>query len=235
MKKISIGIDIDTTVYETVDEMLNFIGLYYNEMFNRNQITNGLEDLPGVEESVIRDAIDLAVANENSPIYKNAKEVINWLSERFNIYFLTYRSPEFLIETINLLNKLDVEYYLYLTTRNKGKHNLIYDKDIKFYIEDDAETIEEVADRTDCITLIYDQPWNRNVVQDFNKIRVYNWNEVKEFFIIEGQSIYDRCEFYPLTDAVCDCGSDISGVVCTREDGEKCQWAKERRNSGNFL
>ena len=42
----------------------------------------------------------------------------------------------------------------------------------------------------------------------------------------------DVCEFYP-TDgsAVCACGSDISGkFICTKDYGEVCQWANERRD-----
>jgi hypothetical protein len=42
------------------------------------------------------------------------------------------------------------------------------------------------------------------------------------------------CEFYPMNDSVCACGSDISGsFVCTEEYSKKCQWAKEKKNVNN--
>jgi len=181
-KKQSIGIDIDGVIFDTVDEMLNYIGLYYNEIFSKHWIKNGLEDLPGVEDHVIRDAIDLAVKNENSKIYKDAEEVINWLSEKYNIYFISYRHPEFFVNTVNLLNKYFKDYKLYLTTRELGKHNLIHNKDIKIYIEDDANTIEEVSERTSCKVLVYNQFWNTDVGENEKKKRVKSWKEIREFF-----------------------------------------------------
>ena len=185
--KSNIGIDLDGVIFDTVDEMLDHIGLYYNEVFDKHQIKDGLEDLPGVEDHVVRDAIDLAVKNENSKIYKNAEEVINWLSETYNIYFISYRNPEFLPETINLLNKYFKDYRLYFVTRELGKHNLIHNKDIKVYIEDDAGTIKDVSERTSCKCLIFDQPWNQNVEENEKKKRVYNWKEVREFFEETGE------------------------------------------------
>lgn len=233
MNKINIGIDIDSTVFDTDDEIINYIGLYYNETFSKSMIKNDLEDLKGVEKHVIKDAIDLAVSNTNSKMHSNAKDVIKWLYEFYNIYFITYRDPEFLHETIKLLSRLEIFHNLILTSREEGKSQEINNHNIKVMIEDDTETILDIAENTDCTCLIFDQPWNKTIKQDYNLIRMFDWKEIKNYFIMEIGKDW-KCEFYPSYDdgCVCDCNSDISGeFICTKLYSNKCPWANERRKN----
>jgi len=181
--KPNIGVDIDSTVFNTEDSILNYIGLFYNEVFHKGQIKNGLEDL-NVDDFVIRDSIDIAVSDPNLHFYQDAKKILKWLSEFYNIYFITYRSINFFKQTTELLGRIGIDYNLIQTRRELGKHNLIGQKDIKVLIEDDFATINDVSERTDCTCLIYTQPWNVEIQQDYNKVRVYNWKEIKDYFII---------------------------------------------------
>jgi len=48
----------------------------------------------------------------------------------------------------------------------------------------------------------------------------------------------DCCDYYPTIEEIekdgpfCWAGSDVSGgPACTKADGEKCQWAAERRSN----
>lgn len=183
--KDTIAIDIDSTAFDTDEEILNYIGLFYNEVFHKRQIENDLEDL-NVDNFVIRDSIDLAVSNTKLKRHVYSKRCIKWLAEFFNICFITYRDMKFEDETNELLSIFDIPYNLIFSTREKGKHNIVFQKDIKVIIEDDTKTIIDISERTNATVLIYDQPWNKKIVQDYNKVRVYNWKEIKDYFIIRG-------------------------------------------------
>ena len=187
INKKSIGIDIDGTAFDTDGEILNYIGLYYNEIFPKKDIKIDLEaSLPGVEKHIIFDAIDIAVADINLPFNKGAKNVIQWLSEYYNIYFVTYRPPDTVKVTTKLLNRLDIDYELIMVDRKMGKYGMINYKNIKVFIEDDTPTILDIEENTETTCLIYNQPWNVNILQNEQTLRMYGWKEIKDYFIIRG-------------------------------------------------
>lgn len=200
--KTNIGIDIDCTVFDTDTPILEYIWSFCGKMYDRNILNGNLEEsLPELDKGLIKDAVDLAVARTDLEIYKGAKEVIQWLSKYYSISFITYRPYYSDIKreavvippihstakpTMTLLNRLEIPYEIVWANREDGKHDYIKRRDIKVFVEDDAKTIQDIVDKTDCVCLVYNQPWNKELEQSDQIIRVYNWNEIKNVFIIRG-------------------------------------------------
>lgn len=182
--KANIGIDIDCTVFDTITPILDYIGKFHGVKFKKEQIHEvNIEKSLNISKKLTMEAVDFAVENENLEIYKDAKEVIQWLAEHYNIYFITYRPFTVRKYTVKLLNTLDIDYHITYTKREFGKTSHIIGRKIGVFIEDEATTIRDIAKVTDCTCLVYDHPWNKRVLQNDKIIRVHNWKEIKDFFI----------------------------------------------------
>ena len=182
MPKQKIGIDIDGTTAMSTEQMIDSIGLYYGEDFNIELIKDSLEDLPGVEQWVINASVTSAVLNYKIPFYKNAEEVIKKLNDNYDIYFISYRPPSAFVNTKKLLDRIGIDYTLTLASRDDGKHDIIKRYGIEVFIDDDRPTIEEINSKTDCTSLVFNQPWNVTIKNSDRVCRVNNWLDIRDYF-----------------------------------------------------
>ena len=180
----SIGIDIDDTVFYTASYILVLLGRFFNEYFPLERLTKySIEDCLHIDKEIVEDAVDLAISNPDLKSFEDADRIIKWLSEWYNIHFITFRKPKFVSETIELLDKLCIPYFLHMCDK---KSEIINNEGICVHIEDRPNTIKDIYDNTDCTILVYDRPWNVNIKQNGRIIRVYSWQDIYNFFIIKG-------------------------------------------------
>jgi len=180
----SIGIDIDDTVFYTASYILVLLGRFFNEYFPLERLTKySIEDCLHIDKEIIEDAVDLAISNPDLKSFEGADRIIKWLSEWYNIHFITFRKPKFVSETMELLDKLCIPYFLHMCDK---KSEIVNNEGICVHIEDRPNTIKDIYDNTDCTILVYDRPWNVNVKQNGRIIRVYSWQDIYNFFIIRG-------------------------------------------------
>ena len=181
---MKIGIDIDDTIYHTASNILLLLGRFFNEYFPLRRLKKySIEDCLHIDKEIVEDAVDLTVSNPDLECFNKADKIIKWISGWYNIHFITHRSPKFVDETTELLDKLCVSYTLHMID---DKSKVINNENLLVHIEDRPDTVMNIYNKTDCIILLFDRPWNIDIKQNERIIRVYNWNDVYNYFIIRG-------------------------------------------------
>lgn len=181
MSKLNICVDIDGTITSPY----HFIP-YLNELYGKNITdeecnTCNWEDLFQIEmDTMLKEFHEKCMHSYGeAAIVEGAKEVINELKEKHNIYFVTARSENLTNITRNWLNDSgfeDIEVYL-LGSDNKVSKGKELNCDI--FIEDNPWNAIQLANEGMKIVLM-DTNYNKDV--EHNDIfRVNNWSEIKKY------------------------------------------------------
>jgi uncharacterized HAD superfamily protein len=178
---MKIGVDIDDTVANT-SELIIQEALNYNfKNFNNKQIKNKnafhFTDMFGWSDATYHDFLKEFFTKENVLKIKpkaDAIKVINELSKQNEIYFITYRHfPAAYDITKEWLDTNGFKYkQLIINSGNKGlacKQN-----DIAIFIDDMVNHCEEVR-RYNIPVLLMDSPYNQ-MNKELKRVR--NWAEV---------------------------------------------------------
>jgi len=183
MKKVCI--DIDDVIFKTASHILETLGLFFNEQYSINSLSiYDIEECLKLPSDIVTDAIDIAVSNEYPELEKDSRKTIKWLSQFYDITLLTSRNgSEYLDCTLDALANRDI---IYNSLRfGKDKVSFINSMSIEVFIEDNPEYIKDVVDTCNTTVLVYDKPWNKQFKESQYLHRVYNWQEVKEWFMIK--------------------------------------------------
>ena len=180
---MTIGIDVDDTITNSYDEIINRIALYYNlnvlELKNSGvsyyEIKDDKKKYPNYDEFTKNNFEDIM---KNVSIKDNACEVINNLhNEGFKIYIVTARNKkeysmpytytyEYLINNNIYFDKLIVSSF------EKGKTCL--ENKIDILIDDNVDNCVS-ARNSGVKTLLFDNVFNK---QNNEFERVYSWYEI---------------------------------------------------------
>lgn len=189
MEKKKIGIDLDDVVFEFVKFLIakyknkfgkkilfeDFVSYHFAEVWHLNLS----ETIDFFKKIMTKES------TENLELCEFAKESIFDLSSKYEIYFITSRIfPEGTLESLNK-HFSDISFELifssnpYAKTNGKTKGQICKELEIDFMIEDSKEHSEICA--SDGIkTFLLDKPWNKDVEENENIIRVKNWKEILE-------------------------------------------------------
>lgn len=189
MNKEKICIDLDDTIWEFHKIFFDF----YNRKFGTNYKIEdyNIYDFPkffnltGKEVLEIFQEFQKTEFSKNLKLLENAKEILNEISESYEIYFVTARHEGLKEETFNeLKNLFNFEFKTFFTRREKdhseimSKARYCEENGIKIIIEDKLETVLECAAQgMKCILLNY--PWNQREDLNENITRVENWEEIR--------------------------------------------------------
>jgi len=189
MNKEKIGIDIDEVIIPFMKFYLNFHNEKYNTLFDLTDVTNyylwkcGIHNSKEEAVKAVKDFQDSIFFKEDEFI-EGAKEGINFLSEKYQIFFITSRSLDFKEKTINFFSKyFPNNNFSFIFSgeihEGKTKEEICEEIGVKFMIEDNLNYAFNCAKKGIKTFLIY-YPWNKNCDNHNNLIKVQNWNEILE-------------------------------------------------------
>jgi len=180
----TIAVDFDDTICKTAEHILDLVGLFFNETYDMSQLNEyDISECLNIPKEIELDAVDLAVSNEDLPLEKGADEVIRWLSQFYNIHIVTSRKPEYLEYVEDIIYNNNLAQYITDIHSSDTKAELVSYMNAVALIEDNPKYILKYMNDIDI--LIFDKPWNKHIRNTYNKFRVKNWNEIKDFFMIK--------------------------------------------------
>jgi len=189
-EKPKIGIDIDDVIFPFMINFLNFINKKNNTSFSFQEITDYhlWEMEKGISrEDNVRDALEF----QNSPYFdeidliEETKEILEEISHRYLIHFITSRPEEIKNKTNALLKRnfpnkeFNVLYSGEVYGGNLSKSEICKSHGISIIIEDNSDYAIDCAKKGIKVFLL-DKPWNKDYEEHENITKVENWNEVLE-------------------------------------------------------
>lgn len=189
-KKTRIGIDVDDVVIEFFNNYLKFFNSHFGKNVTFKDISRyhiwELELGVSKEEAL---SIVVQVHNSEHPkktsLVEGAKESINNLSKKYEIFFVTSRPTSVKERTISFLKeifpelKFEIIFSGDIHGNAKTKAEICFERGITTIIEDSASYAFDCAQKG-VRAFLLDKPWNQEYEQHENLIKVKDWNEIVE-------------------------------------------------------
>ena len=179
-----IAIDIDGVL---LDLMVTYCEIF-NEKYNTEYTIQDVKhweffrDWNITEEECFEIFHELYEDSMSVPfIDERALEYMRKLNISHEVYIVSAREPQYRNQTLKKLNyhnvKKDVQYVKLILLHHKP-YDLKLSQEFNVYVDDNPNLAESIKKRKKRYLLLYDQPWNQDVVCIDNIIRVFNWKEV---------------------------------------------------------
>ena len=188
-----IGSDLDSCILSTQDVINKIFKEECDIDLTEKDITSYmLEDiLPDIDKSVIRNCINKTL-EQTIPPYDNASIVLRYLNDLYGkIHIVSKRSGKIYPHTLENIKQILPEPYnfeLYFVGNYLDKKYLVEALGINLFIEDHPEIALDIIKHTDCTVLLMSWPWNEHVRETDRLIRVENWNDVREYVVIQEEN-----------------------------------------------
>jgi len=191
---MKIGSDLDGCILDAPHVIDNIFKEEYDIDITRTDIKDySLERaLPDVDNKIIRDCIDKTLAS-TIPQYDNAKTVLKFINDLHGkIHIISKRPSSLYVHTLDNIRILLPDYdafELYFVANFLDKKDLVNALHLDLYIEDHPEIALDLVKHTKCTVLLMSWPWNEYIKETDRLIRVENWNDVREYILLQGDSI----------------------------------------------
>lgn len=177
MNKKKIGIDLDTTLNNMEEVWLQKYNKDYNDniKFFRNwDIHKEVKKECGEK---IYEYIHEPKFFYNLNIKPKAKETIDYLSKHYELYIVTAYTADVCQDKVSwiLKHKLKIKEKNIIFINNKGI------LDLDYLIDDGPHNFDNFKG----VGIVMDMMYNKHIKTDYNRVRAYNWADVKKFFEIE--------------------------------------------------
>lgn len=186
MKKYNIGIDIDGTLTYS-----GYFLPYLNEYFGKDV---GYEDLRKYDFTEIYEVTDEEVTTFfrgegrnlifKVDILEGARETVQELAKKHNVWIITARRPETYEKTKLWLIENGLGDIELITLGTPNKLEKARELGCEIFIEDHPEASIEIAEAGIKLYLV-DAPYNKESNHE-NIVRVRNWEEIRTIFKEEG-------------------------------------------------
>lgn len=182
---LKIGIDLDDVIFEFTREILKVVEEVHGKKFGFEEVNSysfhNVFDLSLEEIIEIIKGIDMV----NLPLIEGAKDSILKLSKMNEIYFITSRV--FKEGTEESLEKhfSELKYELFFSsnphagTVGKDKGEICKEIGVSFMVEDSPKHAMICAEKG-IKTFLIEKPWNLNLIEHENLIKVKSWDEILE-------------------------------------------------------
>lgn len=178
---MNIGYDLDGVIFKFGEAFNKYIQDKYNHTIDITAVTEYsdlVKLIEGYNKNALPDFLEGAEGHLlRAEIYEDAVKTINKrFSEGHKIYFITARRNEKIaIESLRRRSLLYTDIYF---MHADSKHEVIKNLDLNFYIDDRMETLISIYEKgIQLVSVIRDQPWNRNKDHPLNFVRVRSLTE----------------------------------------------------------
>lgn len=179
-----ISVDIDGVLLDLVGQVCNIYNNNYNAHYSNKDVVQWefFRDW-NLSEEKIYDIFTLAYQNSAyiSLVDIKTPYILKELNGKYHVDLVTARDKKYenqLFKRLNTLNiKKGIQYENLIHVKTKPydvKLGLNYD----IYIDDNPYLTQHLELYENKTLLLYDQPWNRDVIKKINYIRVNDWNQI---------------------------------------------------------
>ncbi|MCA9486055.1 hypothetical protein H6501_03575 [Candidatus Woesearchaeota archaeon] len=178
-----IAVDVDDTLVESVTDFLAFLKIRKNIDVKKESFTTYYDNFAGMDKKEI-DSLFLEFENtlDTFDFHDKATSTLQKLKEEgHELFVLTTRPTEIKEKTITLLEKEFGKNFFtdfYFSVEFGGSKARVY-KEMNFdLLIDDADHHAKAVAEIGGNVLLFEQPWNKTMMEDPNIRRVKNWEEI---------------------------------------------------------
>lgn len=173
MKRLKVGLDLDGVVYNFMDDFVEFLKKYHNNLRKDNYNF-------GLDQKEIKIYLNNFAESRPYlwiPLEKKAKKNILRLSKKMDFYIVTFRgwANNGIEDTLNRLKEDQIPYKEIAFSDNKAFYSRKWGLD--YFIEDNLEYARRISKESKTVTLLIDKSYNR---QPLNKERIVRVKSLKD-------------------------------------------------------
>ena len=182
------SVDIDGVLLDTMITYVNLFNKKYSTSYTKNDVTDWefFYDWDISEKEAWEFFLQIYRDSMNTPfIDEKIPEILKDLNTKHDVYIVSARMNEYREPILDKLRHHEIYpeiHYLELILLYHKPYDLKLKQDFDVFIDDNPNLVEPIKEMKDRVLLLFDQPWNQDVVANKNVIRVRNWTEIQEYF-----------------------------------------------------
>ncbi|MDA3855928.1 MAG: hypothetical protein PF569_06705 [Candidatus Woesearchaeota archaeon] len=183
---MKIAIDVDQVLCESTENLLDMVNSKDNSNYKLEDmkdyffewLTPKYDAKEMFEEYLVM--LDKNILNLKA--INNAKEILNILKDKYELYVLTARDSKVRDRTIEWINNnfgegIFKEFIFLDETGYDCKSGVCVEKGFDLMIDDAPHVIENVS-KKGIQTFVMSWPWNKNILENEKINRVNSWNDI---------------------------------------------------------
>lgn len=186
---MKIAVDVDGVILAMIPKVCEI----YNERFNTNYSKADVRQWEffkkwNISEESMYKIFDEVYENSHvlSLVDKRAPLVLKKLFNTHKVDLVTARNLRFesnLIKRLNILNIKEGTHYENIIHVEAKPYDSKLTLNYDVLIDDNPNLVKAIREYRNKELLLYDQPWNKNIVDNEKVKRVYNWNQIGALLI----------------------------------------------------
>jgi uncharacterized HAD superfamily protein len=191
---VIVAIDLDDCIIETSKDIIYRLESHFGIKFDWDSINeHNLERVFCLDKEIIERFVDESLENSTAKPFENVVTVLNNIGHR--IYIISHRRAYLYDHTKKRLDDLGLKQYELILSYSKNsegtpnKSRIINDIQADIVVEDRADTIMDLYEKTRANIIIYDRPWNTTVRKNDRIYRAYNWYMISQIIDVLGVDV----------------------------------------------
>jgi uncharacterized HAD superfamily protein len=186
---MKIAVDIDGVILDLVVKVCEIFNRLHKTNYTKNEVTRWEffrdwnipeKEIFEIFEKAYEESMTIPTIDNNTP------HVLQRINARYHVDLLTARSKTFEAQLINKLNSLKIikgSHYQNLNYADPKPYDLKLNLDYDIFIDDNPNLVESIKKFPEKKVFLYDQPWNKDLTENNNVKRVFNWEQIESLII----------------------------------------------------
>ena len=183
-----IACDIDGVLLDTMITFCEHFNKKHGTSYQKSDVTNWEffldwsipeDDIWDVFYQIYEDSMSTPFIDDQIPV------IMKDLNQMHQVSIVSARTPEYresILEKLQYHGILQGPHYNELVLLIHKPYDLKIKQDFDVFIDDNPKLAEAIKKQKKKILLLYDQPWNQEINDAENVIRVRNWTEIDLYF-----------------------------------------------------
>lgn len=186
---MKIAVDIDGVILELAVKACEIFNKLYNTNYTKNEVKRWefFRDW-NVSEKEIYEIFERSYEESMTiPLIDNhISDILFRMNARYHVDLLTARTRTYETQLINRLKSLEIKkgsHYRELNYVDAKPYDIKLYLDYDIFIDDNPNFVKSIENFPEKKVFLYDQPWNKTIIENDNMIRVYNWKQIENYLI----------------------------------------------------
>ncbi len=185
---MKVACDIDGVLLDTVITFCELFNKKHGTSYQKSDVTSWefFLDWNIPEEDIWDIFFQIYADSMSTPLQDNkAPEILKSLNSTYDVSIVSARTPQYrdaILEKLRFHGIMQGSHYNELVLLFHKPYDLKIDQDFEIFIDDNPKLAEAINKQKDKFLLLYDQPWNQEINETQNVIRVGNWTDIELYF-----------------------------------------------------
>ena len=182
---MKLAIDIDGVLLDIMVTYCEIFNNKHNTDYTKEDVTSWefFKSWDISEKEAFEIFYSIYIDSMKVPFIDNkAPEILQRLNDCHDVYIVTARSPEYktpIIKKFRFHNIFKGIHYKDLILLHHKPYDIKLSLDFDVYVDDNPNLVDSIKNMVNKKLLLYDQPWNQNLILYKNTKRVFNWKDIE--------------------------------------------------------